>query len=202
VQHRGVSAWSLALRRWADSIPVARDPGRPMRVRIVVSILVASALLVGVGLALDVRINWSASMPRGVYQRTDPVLERDAWVAICLEGEAAHIAESRGYVIRGACPSGLTPIFKRIAAVPGDRVALSEAGVRINDASVAESALATVDSRGRPLEHVEEGELVLADGRYFVLGMNAERSWDSRYFGAISAQQIIAGARPLWTLEE
>ena len=74
--------------------------------------------------------------------------------------------------------------------------------MRINDAPVAGSALATVDSRGRPLEHVEEGELMLADGRYFVLGMNAERSWDSRYFGAVSAQQIIAGARPLWTLEE
>jgi conjugative transfer signal peptidase TraF len=173
-----------------------------MRVRIVVSILAASALLVGVGLALDVRVNWTASMPRGLYQRIDPVLERDAWVAICLEGEAAHIAEARGYVIRGTCPSGLTPIFKRVAAVPGDRVALSPAGVRINGEPVAASGLKPIDSRGRPLEHASEGELVLADGRYFVLGMNAEQSWDSRYFGAVSAQQIIAGAKPLWTLEE
>jgi type IV secretory pathway protease TraF len=32
-----------------------------------------------------------------------------------------------------------------------------------------------------------------------VMGMNPSRSWDSRYFGAISAHQIVAGARPLWT---
>ncbi len=173
-----------------------------MRVRIVVSILAASALLVGVGLALDVRVNWTASMPRGLYQRVDPVLERDAWVAICLEGEAAHIAETRGYVIHGECKSGLTPIFKRIAAVPGDLVGLSVDGVRINGEPVKASDLKEIDSRGRPLEHAREGEIVLADGRYFVLGMNTERSWDSRYFGAVSAHQIIAGAKPLWMLWE
>ncbi|MCP5055146.1 MAG: conjugative transfer signal peptidase TraF [bacterium] len=173
-----------------------------MRKRIVVGILAVSALLVGVGLALDVRVNWTTSMPLGFYRRIAPVLERDAWVAICLEGEAARIAEERGYVIRGRCESGLAPIFKRIAAVPGDRVAMSKAGVRINGEVIAKSATKEVDSRGRPLAHAEEGEVVIESGRYFVLGMNTARSWDSRYFGAVSEHQIIAGARPLWTLQE
>ena len=173
-----------------------------MRVRIVISILAVSALLTVVGLALDVRVNWTASMPIGLYRHVDPVLERDAWVAICLEGEAAQVARARGYIIRGACPSGLTPILKRIAAVPGDRVALSAAGVRINDEPIQASEPKKVDSRGRPLEGATEGEILLADGRYFVLGMNEDRSWDSRYFGAVSAHQIIAGAKPLWTLGE
>ena len=44
-----------------------------------------------------------------------------------------------------------------------------------------------------------EGEIVLPEGHFFVMGMNPSRSWDSRYFGAVSADQIVAGARPLWT---
>jgi len=182
-----------------DSSWIARDPERPKRVRMVLGIFALSALLVGAASAFDVRVNWSESMPRGIYQRMEPVLERGAWVAVCLEGAAADLARERGYVIDGSCASGLAPIFKRLVGVPGDRIDVATDGVALNGAPVPESELRAVDSRGRALEHTPEGPTILAEGRFFVMGMNPSRSWDSRYFGAVSANQIVASARPLWT---
>jgi conjugative transfer signal peptidase TraF len=181
------------------TLRLARDAGRPRRVRLVLSILAASALLVVVAEAFDLRVNWTESMPRGLYQRVEPSLVRGEWVAVCLVGNAAELARDRAYVIDGACPSGLAEIVKRIAAVPGDRVALGRDGVRINSRPLAGSELQDRDSRGAPLPHAAEGELVLAEGRYFVMGAKLERSWDSRYFGPIAREQIVSGARPIWT---
>jgi conjugative transfer signal peptidase TraF len=178
----------------------ARDPGRRRRVRIVLSILGASALLVAVASAFELRVNWTESMPRGLYQRVDPTLVRGESVAVCLEGEAARIARERRYVIAGSCRSGLAEVVKRIVAIPGDRVELGRRdGVRVNGEPIAGSALLDRDSQGEPLAPAEEGELVLAEGRYFVMGTNVRRSWDSRYFGPIAREQIVGGARPLWT---
>jgi len=191
--------WRPPLRRVIDSNWIARDPGRPKRVRIVLAIFASSALAVGAASAFDLRVNWTESMPRGIYQRMEPTLERGAWVAVCLDGAAADLARERGYVIDGSCASGLAPIFKRLVGVPGDRVAVAMDGVAVNGAAVPHSELTEVDSRGRPLEHTGEGEIILSEGRFFVMGMNPSRSWDSRYFGAVSANQIVAGARPLWT---
>jgi conjugative transfer signal peptidase TraF len=172
---------------------------RSKRTRIVVGILVLSGLLVGVASVFDLRVNWTESMPRGIYRRVQPVLERGAWVAVCLDGDAATLARERGYVIDGSCPSGLTPIFKRLVAVPGDRVRLERDGVAVNGAPIPDSELKESDSRGRSLERIAQGEFLLTEGQFFVMGMNPPRSWDSRYFGAVTAHQIIAGARPLWT---
>jgi conjugative transfer signal peptidase TraF len=181
-----------------DSNRMAPSSRRSKRTRTVVGILALSGLIVGVASAFGLRVNWTESMPRGIYQRVQPVLERGAWVAVCVDGDAAELARERGYVIDGSCPSGLTPIFKRLAAVPGDRVRIERDGVAVNGAPVPGSELKEFDSRGRSLEPIAQGEFLLTEGQFFVMGMNSPRSWDSRYFGAVSAHQIIAGARPLW----
>lgn len=172
---------------------------RAKRVRLLVAIFAASALLVGVSTALELRINWTESMPLGLYQRVDPALVRGEWVAVCLDGEAARVARDRAYVIAGSCASGVTEIVKRIAAVPGDRIELGQGGVRVNGEPIPGSELLDRDSHGAPLAHAEEGEIVLAEGRYWVMGTHVRRSWDSRYFGPIAREQIVGGARPLWT---
>lgn len=176
-----------------------RRAARAKRVRIVAAIFAASALLVGVSRAFELRINWTESMPLGLYQRTSPALVRGEWVAICLDGEPARIARERHYVIAGSCASGVTEIVKRIAAIPGDRIDLARDGVRVNGEPIAGSRLLDRDSQGQPLAHAREVEIVLASGRYWVMGTNVRRSWDSRYFGPITREQIVGGARPLWT---
>jgi conjugative transfer signal peptidase TraF len=102
-------------------------------------------------------------------------------------------------VIDGSCPSGLAPVFKRLAGVPGARVRIAIDGVAVNGAAVPDSELKEVDFRGRSLENIAHGEFLLTEGQFFVMGMDPSRSWDSRDFGTVSAHQIIAGARPSWT---
>jgi conjugative transfer signal peptidase TraF len=128
-----------------------------------------------------------------------PVVERGARVAVCLESAAAELARKRGYGIDGSCPSGLTPVFKRVVGIPEDRIRVAMDRVAVNGAAVRNSELKEVDSPGLPLEHTAEGEIVLTEGRFVVMGMNPSRSSDSRHFGAVSAHQVVAGARPLWT---
>ncbi len=176
-----------------------RRAARAKRVRIVAAIFAASALLVGISQAFELRINWTESMPLGLYQRVDPALVRGEWVAVCLNGEAARIARERHYLIAGSCPSGVTEIVKRIAAIPGDRIELGPYGVRVNGEAIPSSELLDRDTQGAPLSHADEGEFVLAEGRYWVMGTHVRRSWDSRYFGPIAREQIVGGARPLWT---
>ena len=167
--------------------------------RIFLGIFGLSAVIVGGGIAFDLRVNWTESMPRGIYQRVQPVFERSAWVAVCLEGDAAELARGRRCVIDGSCPSGLTSVFKRVVGILGDRIQVAMDGVEVNGAAVRNSELKEVDSRGRLLAHIAQGEFLLSEGRFFVMGMNPSRSWDSRYFGAVFAHQIVGGARPLWT---
>jgi len=170
-------------------------------VRIFLGIFGLSAVIVGGGIAFDLRVNWTESMPRGIYQRVQPVFERSAWVAVCLEGDAAELARGRRCVIDGSCPSGLTSVFKRVVGILGDRIQVAMDGVEVNGAAVRNSELKEVDSPGLPLEHTAEGEIVLTEGRFFVTGMDPSRSSDSCHFGAVSAHQIGRVGRPCGRLE-
>lgn len=69
-------------------------------------------------------------------------------------------------------------LIKRIAACPGDQVDLS--------------ALEYMTSVPIPVR--EETVLTVPEGCYFVLGDNAQNSWDSRYWEQpyVSRQQIVA----------
>ena len=79
----------LCAFRRVDSNWISRDSGRPERVRIVLGIFTLSAVLLGAASAFDLRVSWTESMPPGIHQRVRPVVERGAWVAVCLESAAA-----------------------------------------------------------------------------------------------------------------
>ena len=123
----GLDLWGgdLLGPRKLDSNWISRDSGAAKWVRIVLGIFTLSAVLLGATSAFDLRVNWTESMPRGIHQRVRPAVERGAWVAVCLESDAAELARERGYVIDGSCPSGLTPVFKRVVGIPGDRIRIA-----------------------------------------------------------------------------
>lgn len=169
--------------------------------KIVGGIFVICIVAVGCAKAFDLHVNWTESMPRGLYRSVEPTFGRGEWVAVCLEGDAAAIARERAYVIDGSCREGLAAVFKQIRAVPGDRVELDVDGVHINGEAVAGSMLSEVDSKGRRLANAGTGERLLADGTFWVMGTNLNRSWDSRYFGVVRETQIIGKAVPVLTFE-
>ena len=142
--------------------------------------------------------NPSDSVPVGWY-RLDPLqhssdslshrLEVGSIVLTTLPPETAELAARRGYL-----PDHI-PLLKRVGAVAPQHVCIVAGRVRIDGVPVATTLSA--DRVGRPLpswqlcRRLEPGEL-------FLLSTINPASFDSRYFGPVSASSVIGVAHPLW----
>ncbi len=158
------------------------------RLRAPLLLLSGMAVAVAAMNAAGVRINWTASEPRGVYQ-VQPVsagIERGNLIEFCYSGQLNK------YMTHGVCPNGSAPFFKSTVAVPGDRVVVGDAGVLVNGVmlpdsrplrfSVADPTLALPILRGR---------FLLKSGQYWSYGSGMpSRSFDSRYFGPVDLAEI------------
>ena len=116
---------------------------------------------------------------------------------------------------------------KRVIGLPGDRIRIINERVYIDGQPLDEPYVvhdpAGADSFGdnfpppnryfpegglrpewamRLLDYVDRGSLVVPPNRYFVMGDNRDRSWDSRYWGFVNRDAIMG--RPLviyWSVD-
>ena len=117
---------------------------------------------------------------------------------------------------------------KRIIGVPGDRVRIVDQQVMINGRPLAEPYKVHVPGLSDPFgdnfppttgdipantslqpewrqeiaSHVKDGDLVVPPGKYFAMGDNRDRSWDSRYWGFVDREAVMG--RPMfvyWSIE-
>lgn len=160
----------------------------------VAALCVPSIVPVGARDRVFVVYNPSDSVPRGWYRigRMDSAasLRVGSIVLARLPAGVAAFAAQRGYL-----PSGV-PILKRIGALAPQSVCVREQLVHI-DGSVVASAR-THDGAHRALQAWPQCR-ALAAGELFLLGDTNLASFDSRYFGPISASAVLGIARPLWT---
>jgi conjugative transfer signal peptidase TraF len=140
-------------------------------------ILRGSALaLCGLGLIFllpwcaGLRVNLTPSLPKGIYALCPGAPGKGDFVAFCLEGEFADLARERGYVLAGSCPSGLRPLLKVVAGLPGDAIP-------------GDLFVRSMDSLGRDLPSaLPEGNI--PPGMALVLADHSG-SFDGRYFGLV-----------------
>jgi signal peptidase I len=109
-------------------------------------------------------------------------------------------------------------LVKRVVGLPGDRLRINDGRVTVNGVVLDEPYAAFEPVAGSPFRDdfparvytdpevdttwwkqmqslTRDDELVVPQGEYFVLGDNRNHSTDSRYWGFVSRQQIVA--RPL-----
>ncbi|WPG36261.1 S26 family signal peptidase [Variovorax sp. EBFNA2] len=138
--------------------------------------------------------NPSDSVPRGWYRigrmESAASLHIGSIVLAQLPADVAAFAAQRGYL-----PSSV-PILKRIGALAPQSVCVRGPLVYVDGAVVA--SVRTHDSAHRALQAWAQCRALVA-GELFLLGETNPASFDSRYFGPISASAVLGVARPLWT---
>jgi signal peptidase I len=109
-------------------------------------------------------------------------------------------------------------LVKRVVGIPGDRLRIEDGRVLVNGVSLDEPYAAFEPAAANPFRdnfpaHIytdpsvdpgwwrqlqsltRDGELVVPPGKYFMLGDNRNHSYDSRSWGLVPSQAIVA--RPL-----
>jgi len=192
----------------ADSI-TARTPETAPHPRSRLRTRIVLAGFAAVGLAA---LAWAAfvqPLPRLIYNPSDSVavgwyrvqpldhraaslprpLSVGSIVLTRLPADAGVLAAQRGYL-----PAHV-PLLKRVGAVAPQHVCIVAGQVRIDGVPVA--AALPADRLGRPLPSWPHCR-PLAEGELFLLSVTNPASFDSRYFGPVSASAVIGVAHPVW----
>ncbi|PUA96409.1 conjugation peptidase TraF [Acidovorax sp. 107] len=118
-----------------------------------------------------------------------PSLHVSSIVLTRLPANAAALAAQRGYL-----PTRV-PLLKRVGAIAPQEVCIAGGSVRID--GVPSAAVLPADRLGRPLPSWPQCRQ-LRPGELFLLSVTNPASFDSRYFGPISASAVIGIAHPVW----
>jgi len=137
--------------------------------------LCGAALLLVLCWCAGLRVNLTPSLPKGMYALCPGTPGKGDFVVFCLQGEFADLARERGYLESGSCPSGLRPLLKIVAGLPGDAIP-------------GDLAVRSVDSQGRAMPSVlPEG--IIPSGMALLLA-DHPGSFDSRYFGLVPLEKL------------
>ncbi len=165
-------------------------------------VAVASLVCLFVFRHATLRLNLSSSIPPGLYiargTGTGGLVRRGTLVAACLPIVVAGWGRARGYLHRGSCAGGAAPVGKPVFAIGGDTITIGSSGLELDGDPVARTQPLRQDSHGRYLPRVPDGRYVVQPGEVWLVSTYSLRSWDSRYFGPVSASAIVSTLSPLW----
>ena len=187
----------------------AGAPGLPQRLRSRLRSRIMLAGLSACGLAALAWASFVHPLPRLIYNPSDSVavgwyrvvplgddtgslprpLSVGRIVLTTLPPDAAALAAQRGYL------PARVPLLKRVGAIASQHVCVFDALVWIDGVPVA--AVRPADRQGRPLPSWPQCRQ-LRPGELFLLSATNPASFDSRYFGPVSASAVIGAAHPIW----
>jgi conjugative transfer signal peptidase TraF len=143
--------------------------------------------------ALQIRFNYSKSMPLGFYKISEnSPIKRGDTVSFCLEENNlyAQLVKDRKYLGAGTCPTNLQPLLKIVGGVPGDLVEFTDTGIFVNGQKIKNSIRPLVDSKGRKMPPSLLGNGFIPKGFVLVVSFDSELGFDSRHFGLIPKSSL------------
>lgn len=139
-------------------------------------------------------VNTTASLPPGIYHRTFEEPKRGSIVLVSPPArQIFKAALAKGILSPGNTEAGTCPLIKIMAAADGDEIEIQENGMWVNDAPLSNSQRQNWEISGMvalPIKKKLEGEVLLYTPH--------PQSFDSRYFGPIPADSILATLKPIF----
>jgi conjugative transfer signal peptidase TraF len=176
---------------WGDALRAAKSR-RKRLIQRTAAVAAGAATLLGTAVFPPApRLVWnaSASAPIGFYAVSPGALAEPGDMVIARVPEAwRRLAATRHYL-----PINV-PLVKRVAAAAGDEVCAVRHEIFVNGGAVAHRRAADGARRTMPAWH---GCVRLRDRQLFLL-MDAEGSFDGRYFGVTDGSDVVGKAVPLW----
>jgi signal peptidase I len=192
-----------ASQRFFARLPVAFWPwARPFFVAYLALYALLIIVLINSGVFVRVLRTNSEGMQPGIM-RGEQVIALKQWVM-------GPVQRGDVVIFRTPRPRSMFDV-KRVIGIPGDRLHFHDRKLILNGDTVAEpyavhapgfvdeygdnfptrfSDLPYSDAINALKKNVQNGELIVAPGFYFVLGDNRDFSFDSRYIGLIPADDI------------
>jgi conjugative transfer signal peptidase TraF len=172
------------------------SPSRRMTIRELEGLLAGAGLAAACASALACLVgshllwNWTPSLPLGLYW-VSPRGEAKvgALVAFPVPDRVRALVRERQYLPPGAL------LVKPVVAAAADDVCTESGTLTVHGAPLG--AIATEDTRGRPLPHDTRcGPL---PGGVVFVASHMRESFDSRTFGPVPISEVRGTVTPLWT---
>ncbi len=139
-------------------------------------------------------VNTTKSFPLGIYMKTHGKVHQGDLVLVCPEdNEVNRYGRSHGFISYGVCPNRYGYLIKRVVGMDGDCVVFSDEDVQVNGQFLKNSA------RQKTIPVRIDGRVELHNE--VLLMSEHPLSFDSRYFGPVSAEAICTPLKPLITWE-
>lgn len=142
------------------------------------------------------KINITSSMPRGIYQQIASNkfnnFRSGDIVAVCLPKELIQFGLKHHFLhYGGECWHETLPILKQIIATPNDHISWNSNYLSVNNEYYFMPKTC----------HFCKTQSNFTNKGYILYGANDNlHSWDSRYFGAVKSNNIIAKYRLIFSL--
>jgi conjugative transfer signal peptidase TraF len=150
--------------------------------------------------------NDTSSVPIGFYHiiKSSSKIEQGDIIAFCLPDNIAKMGLSRGYIKHSNnCANGSEKLIKKIIAVPGDIVQVTNQKITVINLSgvnIYPTPVKLIDKDKLPVKKYIKNGIYRNIQTYWVHGYgNPQYSWDSRYYGGIPKSNITDRLKPLWT---
>ncbi|CZP46022.1 conjugal transfer peptidase TraF [Legionella pneumophila] len=174
------------------------------KLSIIIAIFLISTIAAGMLFhSMGFRINLTESISVGLYRITGTEPLKNTYVIFCPDDrQTFRLAKNRGYIDHGLYCNGYGYLMKKVVAVSGDILSVTNEGVYVNQMLIPYSKPKLQDGMNRSLPQWQVKKYQLQEDEIMTMTSQSEWSFDGRYYGLVHTRQIKGMITPIWVINK